>query len=130
MQKSKFKRLFLNSLSLILLILILAAITLLAKSDFLLYLKNREARKSYAEKKLELEKLKKEKEAIEEELRKIENPENIEKLLRERFQAAKPGEHLLIITEEPRFKETSGAPETPRSFFKKFLNFFTPFKRN
>jgi cell division protein FtsB len=127
-QKSAFKKFFSGIFSFFIFILILAGVFYLAKSTFLLYLKNRESRKSFSETKSELEKLKEEKASLEAELKKIETPEGLERMLRERFQAVKPGEHLIIVSEEepPHLKESldKSTSTAKKNFFKKFLNFF------
>lgn len=102
---------------------ILIIIFLLAQSDLRIYLENRKAGKIVEEKKQELEKIKQEKEELNKEALRFENPEYLERVLRERFQAKKPGEELLIITEEKPSDKSAGTAETS-ALFDKILKFF------
>lgn len=103
---------------------ILIIILFIAQSDLRIYLENRKAGKIVEEKRRELEKIKQEKEKLSKEVSRFENLEHLEKVLRERFQVEKPGEELLIITEEkPAAVGNSEATTTP-GLFDKILKFF------
>lgn len=122
-----FKKFFSNLALFATLILILAGLVFLAKSNLPLYLKNKDATQTLEEKKQELEKLNKEKEAIKEKLRQLEEPAGFEKIARERFLAKKPGEQVLIISDEisPKQESPSGtATSSQLKFWWKIVNFF------
>lgn len=102
---------------------ILIVVFFLAQTNFRIYLENRKAGKIIEEKRLELEKIKQEKEKLNKEVSRFENPEYLEKILRERFQAKKPGEELLIITEEKPSDKPAGTAKT-NTLLDKILKFF------
>lgn len=105
------------------LILILVIVFFLIKADLKLYLDNRKAKKVVQEKQEKLERLTQEKEELEKEISQFETPALLEKILREQFQAKKPGEELLIITEErpPGSSPQGGAVSV--DLFDKILKF-------
>ena len=105
------------------LLLILVIIFFLMKADLQVYLENRKAKKITQEKKAELEQLSKEKAELEKEVSQLKNPDYLEKILRERFSVKKPGEELLIITEEKPQGQPAGKRAT-NTLFDKILKFF------
>ncbi|OGZ31373.1 MAG: hypothetical protein A3H02_03255 [Candidatus Niyogibacteria bacterium RIFCSPLOWO2_12_FULL_41_13] len=103
---------------------ILIIVFFLGLTDLRIYLENRKTGKMVEEKRLELEKIKQEKEKLDKEVSRFESPEYLEKILRERFLAKKPGEELLIITEEKPADSAGANKTTDDSIFDKILKFF------
>ena len=102
---------------------ILIIVFFLGLTDLRIYLENRKTGKMVEEKRLELEKIKQEKEKLDKEVSRFESPEYLEKILRERFLAKKPGEELLIITEEKPADSAGANKTTDDSIFDKILKF-------
>ena len=102
---------------------ILIIVFFLGLTDLRIYLENRKTGKMVEEKRLELEKIKQEKEKLDKEVSRFESPEYLENILRERFLAKKPGEELLIITEEKPADSAGANKTTDDSIFDKILKF-------
>lgn len=103
---------------------ILIIVFFIARSDLRIYLENRKAGKIVEEKRRELEKIKQEKEKLNKEVLRFENPEHLERALRERFHVEKPGEELLIITEEKPVGSANAEKTIGVNLFDKILKFF------
>lgn len=102
---------------------ILIVVFFLAQTNLRIYLENRKTGKIVEEKRRELEKIKQEKEKLDKEVSLFESPERLERVLREQFQAKKPGEELLIITEEKPSDKPAGTAKT-NTLLDKILKFF------
>lgn len=105
------------------LVLLLLVFLIVLRSDLKVYLANRSIEKSVIQKEKELKKIIKEKEELKKEVERLDNPAYVEKILRERFRAKKPGEKLLIIMEEEPAESSPEGRATSTTLFRKVLKF-------
>jgi cell division protein FtsB len=108
------------------LVVILAVVVLLGRAAFVMYGKEREARRNAAAAAEELVAVKEREEYLEKEIARLETERGVEEEIRKKFRVVKEGEQLIVLVDSPS-PEPATTTDDGRSFFGKLVDILNPF---